>query len=303
MTENYSPKHWANNLTTLLNAAYLTDRFPVKIKQFAIDYSKQLFPDDPIINVLGGSLPGFEGGLFKAEDGKKGWGIIYNEDIRSTGRINFTLAHEFGHYLLHRLIYPDGFQCGDEDMASWGSEYGQLESQANDFAATLLMPLDDFRHQISARSQPDIDAFGNCADRYQVSLIAAILRWLQYTERRSVLVVSRDEFILWARSSKSALKSDAFFRTANTAPVSIPTASLAAQRNLIDGSKGVADLDRRVWFQEPCREEVLFSDHYDFTISILHLDDSVSRFSMDEEGEEDTYDRMMSRTPGSSWLG
>jgi Zn-dependent peptidase ImmA (M78 family) len=42
-------------------------------------------------------------------------------------------------------------------MARWGSEYGKLESEANDFAATLLMPLDDFRRQIDPREKPDID--------------------------------------------------------------------------------------------------------------------------------------------------
>jgi Zn-dependent peptidase ImmA (M78 family) len=56
-------------------------------------------------------------------------------------------------------------------MAAWDSEYRQVESQANDFAATLLMPLDDFRRQIDQRARPDFDALGNSADRYVVSLM------------------------------------------------------------------------------------------------------------------------------------
>src|SRR3546814_9114430 len=50
---------------------------------------------------------------------KRGWGIIYNDAITSKGRINFTLAHEFGHYLLHREAYPDGLECGAQDMVRW----------------------------------------------------------------------------------------------------------------------------------------------------------------------------------------
>lgn len=46
-----------------------------------------------------------------------------------------------------------------------------------------------------------------------MSLIAAVLRWLSYTEKLAVLVVSRDGFILWARSTTAALKTGAFFRT------------------------------------------------------------------------------------------
>ena len=61
--------------------------------------------------------------------------------------------------------------------------------------------------------------------RYRVSLIAAVLRWLEYTNRRAVLVVSREGFILWARSSEPALKSGAFFRT-SAGPIEIPAGSL-----------------------------------------------------------------------------
>ena len=303
MTEQLSPKRWANDLTVLLNAVYQADRFPVKVKQLALDYSNQRFPDDPITDVLDDALPGFEGGLYRAEDGKRGWGIIYNNDIRSTGRINFTIAHELGHYLLHRLKHPDGVRCSDEDMARWESEYGQLESQANDFAATLLMPLDDFRRQIDASTKPDIDTLGNCADRYEVSLMASILRWLQYTERRSILVVSRDGFILWARSSEPALRSRLYFKTRDMPPVEISGSSLAAQRGLVVGHMGEAEHDSGVWLNTPCKELVLFSDQYDFTISLLHFDDAAVRAELDEEPEGDTFDRMISRTPGDSWLG
>ncbi|MGH0348779.1 hypothetical protein NKZ16_06100 [Sinorhizobium meliloti] len=51
------------------------------------------------------------------------------------------------------------------------------------------MPLDDFRRQIPERVKLDFDALSGCAERYRVSLMAAILRWLHYTGRRAVLVV------------------------------------------------------------------------------------------------------------------
>jgi hypothetical protein len=56
------------------------------------------------------------------------------------------------------------------------------------------MPLDDFRRQIAEGDRVDLDMISHCADRYRVSLIAAVLRWLQYTSRRAVLVVSRDGY-------------------------------------------------------------------------------------------------------------
>jgi hypothetical protein len=303
MNDELSPRRWANNLNTILNAVCQENRFPVDVKSLALDYSRQRFPDDPITDVLGGSLPGFEGALYPADEGKKGWGIIYNEDVRSSGRINFTLAHELGHYLIHRLKYPEGLQCGEKEMAAWDAEYRKVESEANQFAASLLMPLDDMRRQINARAKPDFDALSMCAERYDVSLMALILQWLEYTERRAILVVSRDGFILWARSSNPAYRSNAYFRTANRPPIEISGQSLAAQRHKVTGSKGSVDLDAGIWLQEPCQEVVLFSDQYDFTISLLHLGQHSGRFEMDDEPSEDTFDRMISRTPGSSWLG
>lgn len=303
MTKTLSPHRWANDISVIIRTALGAERFPVDVKEVAREISKHKFPDDPITMIRGAALPGFEGALVPAPPGKKGWGIVYNTAISSAGRINFTLGHEFGHYLLHRLAYPKGFQCSSEDMANWQSEYGQLEQQANVFAASLLMPLDDFRAQIEAKNRPSLNDLGGCADRYGVSLIAATLRWLQYTERRSLLVVSKDGFILWARSSEPALKSGFYYKTRNRPPVEIPASSLAAQRSLIWGPAGEAEHDRGVWLNQPCKELVLFSDQYDFTISLLHFGDAPTWRDLDEEPEEDTYDRMISRKPGESWLG
>ncbi|MCP5366706.1 MAG: ImmA/IrrE family metallo-endopeptidase [Hyphomicrobiales bacterium] len=302
MTRPLSPQRWASDITVILRTALGAERFPVDVKAVAREISKHKFPDDPITMIRGDVLPRFEGALVPAPPGKTGWGIVYNQAISSPGQINFTLGHEFGHYLLHRIAYPKGFQCSSEDMVNWESEYGQLEQQANVFAASLLMPLDDFRTQIDARSRPSLDDLGGCADRYDVSLIAATLRWLQYTERRSLLVVSKDGFILWARSSQPAFKSGLYFKTRNVPPVEIPTSSLAAQRRLVSGPAGEADHDRGVWLNQPCKEFVVFSDQYDFTISLLHFGDALVRSEADEEAEEDAYDRMIRRKPGESWL-
>jgi hypothetical protein len=302
MTKALSPQRWANDISVVLRTVLGADRFPIDVKEVAREISKHKFPDDPITMIHGEALHGFEGALVPAPPGKKGWGILYNSAISSPGRINFTLGHEFGHYLLHRINYPKGFQCSGEDMASWESEYGQLEQQANIFAATLLMPLDDFRSQMDAGYCPSLDDLGGCADRYEVSLIATTLRWLQFTARRSVLVISKDGFVLWARSSEPALKSGLFYKTRNRPPVEIPAFSLAAQRILVAGHGGEAEHNGGIWLNEPCKEYVIFSEQYDFAISLLHFDDKAAWSEPDEEPEEDAYDRMIRRKPGQSWL-
>jgi IrrE N-terminal-like domain len=267
MSSTFSPERWAFEITHVLNAVLGAEHFPINVTAVAQEYSAQKFPNDPISRVVGDSLPGFDGALYRAPAGKKGWGIFYNSRIRSTGRINFTLGHEFGHYLLHRLAYPDGIRCGEEDFVQWDSTYGQIEHQANAFAANLLMPLDDFRRLVPPSSKIDLDIISHCSDRYRVSLIAATLRWLAYTEKRAVLVVSRDGYILWARSSATALKTGAFFRT-SAGPIAIPATSLAAQR-LTSEKHTTKEHELGVWFPEPLTEMTVFSEQYDFAISLL----------------------------------
>lgn len=278
MTRTFSPGRWAFEITHVLNAVFGPEHFPIDVPVVAKEYTAQKFPKDPIVRVVGDDLPGFDGALLKAPAGKKGWGIFYNNRIRSQGRINFTLGHELGHYLLHRLIYPDGIRCSEHDVVQWGSEFGQVEHQANVFAANLLMPLDDYRRQIVPTERVSLDLIAHCADRYRVSLIAATLRWLSYTQKRAALVVSRDNFILWARSSPAALKTGAFFRT-SLGPIEIPTMSLAARPEVVVAGTETIDHDSNVWFSEPVTEMVVLAEQYDFVLSLLLLLDDPPPFS------------------------
>lgn len=300
MTRPFTPERWAFEITHVLNTVLGADRFPVDVPAVAKEYTAQKFPDDPIISVAGENLPNFDGALFRAPAGRKGWGIIYNDRISSKGRINFTLAHELGHFLLHRHAYPNGIRCGEQDVVRWDSAYGQIEHQANVFAANLLMPLDDFRRQIAAAAKVDLDMISHCADRYRVSLIAAVLRWLGYTEKRAVLVVSRDGFILWARSSTAALRTRAFFKT-STGPIEIPAASLPVKQDLLVAGRASVDHGEGVWFTEPVREMTIFAEQYDFAVSLLILEDSAPFVSCEPEPEPDTYDKMAPEERRREW--
>jgi IrrE N-terminal-like domain len=199
-----TPQGWAIHLSKLVkifHEAHGLDRFPIKIASIATEYSRNVFPDAPNHQVGGLRPVGKRGNAAAASDRNGEWGIIYNSSITSKGRINFTLGHELGHYLLHRHLSPEGFRCSSRDMLEWKSEHGQIEAQANTFASFLLMPLDDFREQI--RSQEITMALmRHLSDRYEVSLTAAILKWLGITDKRAMIVVSKDGFIDWAWGSK-----------------------------------------------------------------------------------------------------
>jgi hypothetical protein len=181
-----------------------------------------VFPHEPITLVHGEALGG-EGALVPNPKAKGEWGIIYNLSIKSKGRISFTLDHEFGHHLLHRN--GQAIFCSKRNMWTWDSAYAGREAEANRFASLLLMPLDDFGAQTSQFRRPTLNDFENLRDRYEVSLTAAVLKWLEITPRRAMLVVSNNGFIDWSWGSTPLFKSGVFRTRQEVIPV--PVRSLA----------------------------------------------------------------------------
>ena len=110
--------------------------FPVDVKQLAPEVTKTRFPDEPVGIIKAHGISGIDGMLSKRKKGD--WCISYDDTVTVPGRINFTLGHEFGHYLLHRTL-REKFQCGQGDMLDYdGAESKKLESEANKFASYLL---------------------------------------------------------------------------------------------------------------------------------------------------------------------
>lgn len=294
--QSKGPDWWANRASILLRHSLGEDRFPVDVERLALEWSPVLDPEAPITRVRARPLEGCEGALIDGRSRNKGWGVAYSDTITHPGRRRFTIAHEFGHFLLHRHVSPEGgFNCRQEDLATWDSERSPQEAEANRFAARLLMPLDDLRHQAPPQSAISLAALGRLAEeRYGVSLTACVLQWLSITERRAVLVVSREGYVLWAKSSKPALHSGAYFRTRNGPPMEVPAASPVVQGSL-DPSERVHH-PPGVWFaNESVTEEVIISDRYDLGLSLLHLGGSGSTADHEEDEAPDTLDLIMLR--------
>lgn len=273
MAEIWTPQRAANRLVKLaeaFSAAHGVDRFPVEVPPLALEAARIFGWSDPITQVQAANIKGFDGALFPG-DGRKEWLLLYNEAVSSSGRVRFTQAHELGHYILHRQI-RESFQCSDADMLNWSKDDKDLEGQADLFASYLLMPLDDYRRQVTATV--DLDLLGHCADRYGVSLTAAILKWLQYTDEKAVLVMSNDGFINWAWSSEPAAKAGAFFRTRNNV-LPVPDGSLASNADVKHDRLGTP-ISASVWFPHACadtplREMKVHAEQYGVVLSLLLL--------------------------------
>jgi Zn-dependent peptidase ImmA (M78 family) len=282
------PLKEAARITQMLDHVFGIDRFdraPVDVAALALEYSHQVAPQSPIHEVVERNIPGCVGALVYGEARPRQWAIMYHVG-QSPGRRAFTIGHEFGHYVLHRQMieddatYDGGIYC-DENAVIRRNGSG-IEQEADEFAAALLMPLHDFRRQLPAKDRPNFDILSRIAKRYGVSLTAAILRWLEYTETRAIMIVSNEGFAHWAKPSKAALKSGRYIRTKNTA-FELPKQAFAARGDYSDAAIIGTIQPADVWFPEPVFEMCFRSDRYDQEITVLQFEADAPRFQMEEE--------------------
>jgi Zn-dependent peptidase ImmA (M78 family) len=284
----------ANRISSMLNMVLGANRFPVKVDELAVEYSRQCFAESPVDKVHGEELDGFEG-MLAANRARTKWLIVYNSAIRSEGRKRFTIAHEFGHYILHRRV-RDRFQCGGSDIETDDANERDIEAEADKFASTLLMPLDDFRRQVDG--QPvSFDLIGHCAERYGVSLTAAALRWMEIADKRAVLLASRDDHLVWSKSNQAAFKSGAYFATRKNT-VELPQDALAHSNNLLDFGAKTQSMQAQTWFPRepestPLTEMSMVAGPDDYSLTLLLMPEAESQRPQHDDGEpeEDTFDR------------
>ena len=292
MTEPVTPMAWGIQLSKLWIAS--GQAFPVDVKMLALEVTKQRFPD-PVGLVVPHGISGIDGMLSKRKKGD--WCISYDEDVVVPGRINFTLAHELGHYFCHRRRQAE-FRCGQGEMLDYHGEASRkMEKEANVFASYLLMPATDFRQQIASQTIT-IELLGQVAERYQTSFTATALKWLEITDEAAMLVVARDGFINWSYPSKLAASKGAWLRPGTPVPESaierLSSAASQARNNWCRVPSGV-------WHSSlEAEESVIVSDQFELMIFLVRYPDA-RVVVHDEEAVTDAFDGMTGMSSGTGW--
>lgn len=114
-------------------------------------------------------------GVLVIKDGRPTIGINQTHHLN---RQRFTIAHELGHYLLHRdtsSVFVDAVYFRDEE-SSEGTKLQEIE--ANAFAAELLLPEVTLREQFGHQPIADADdaLIRRLAARFEVSAQALTIR-------------------------------------------------------------------------------------------------------------------------------
>ncbi len=190
--------------------------------------------------------------------------IIYNENIREEGRKNFCISHEIGHHSCHSD--QEEFFCTSKDLNDTAPHPQNIEQEANLFAATLLMPADDFRKQ--TRGKPaTLSLLSDLAEnRYKTSLTATCTRLLELSSTipLGMAIVSNLRIVRWVRTDE--MRWTGFgFRKDHTVP-----------QDAIFHDMDSRPVDSKLWLNEKNADRwdlvqsSVYMPYYDQTLVLIH---------------------------------
>jgi Zn-dependent peptidase ImmA (M78 family) len=125
--------------------------------------------------------------------------IRVNQAIPERGRKRFAVAHELGHWILHRNISQIN-ACTDADMIV-RYKASAPEVEASSFAAELLMPQAAFTPHLR-RVHPSFQLISKLATEFDTSLTATAIRCVEVTDDYWAVVASEGGKIRWWRGSE-----------------------------------------------------------------------------------------------------
>lgn len=197
---------------------------------------------------------GFEAALIMDE--LKATGAILVAKGRSSERRRYSIAHELGHFLIpsHRPSRSCSFECSLSDLHLLDPKdrdrRKRVESEANRFAAHLLMPPDQIRARIR-RGDSTLEAVVAMSREFGVSKEAMARSWVDANrEPVAVILAHRGRMVRRYRNDDFPWLPDGNGR--------LPDDSLAAAINPEPGEfSPIEEIDPSAWFSERDAKRVL----------------------------------------------
>lgn len=148
------------------------------------------------IHVKYEELKGSEGRIIMYGDNAL---VTINSSINNSGKRNFVLAHEIGHFKLHQGIGPL-FSDTNRTLSDWYRN-GKHEQEANEFASELLMPSRIFSEFVSGEKL-DFELIEDAANYFDVSLTATFLKYCSLGDYPLMVIYIEDKLVKWTRYSQ-----------------------------------------------------------------------------------------------------
>lgn len=148
--------------------------------------------------------------------------VRVSDRIQEPGRRRFAIAHEIGHWLLHRK-QSQLLACTNEDMlAAYGSS--PFEVEASVFAGALLMPQHLFIERTSGR-RPTRDVITDLCEYFDTTLTATAMRYVEASNDYYAFVVSERNKIRWWRASDSFMNLSLWIECGSSVPANSAAAA------------------------------------------------------------------------------
>lgn len=130
--------------------------------------------------------------------GKEKTTIFVKKNEQYPQRERFTIAHELGHYFLHKNILTDK-SCDITDMFSW-TDGKNIESEANEFAGEFLIP-SQFLRPVAEGNPITYEQANEISKQFGASLTSSMLRHLEVTRYASAVIFYSNQKVLYYRRS------------------------------------------------------------------------------------------------------
>lgn len=187
LDQGLSPEWYAKSLLNKLNIKAPPIIAKDIAKQLGIKYREDDLENEKV-----------DGALYREGDRAM---IAINSQIKYEERKNFSGAHEIGHFVIEHHN-GESYRCTKSDMEIYGSTKKVVEAEANRFAAALLMP-DIFILRAIKGKALSFNTIQNITETFKVSLSAAALRFVEFTDERCAVFFSQNGEIAWSKSSRS----------------------------------------------------------------------------------------------------
>jgi len=125
--------------------------------------------------------------------------IVTIDPRRSRRRLRFSLAHELGHWRLHR---GQSFICRPDDIGNANRGVADPERMADGYAADLILPEYLFRPRARRAKQANLDLAKELSEIFDVSLTATALRLVEFGPEPLMLVCHTPRRRKWFKASK-----------------------------------------------------------------------------------------------------
>ena len=127
--------------------------------------------------------------------------ITISRQIGDRRRKRFSIAHELGHMELREWLVSTW--CLKEDIENWRQRANaELETEANQFAAALLMP-SKMMAPMWADRDASLDLVRSLTEVFDTSLTATAIRLVDQTTENVVVIMSQAGRVRWFHGSST----------------------------------------------------------------------------------------------------